>query len=300
MSSYWIGVATITGIYLIAILGVSILTGFTGLFSMGHAGFMAIGAYVSALVTKTFGLPFYVGLLCGIFAAIIVGTIVGYSSLRLEGDYFAIATLGLGEVVKLAIENLDSITGGAKGLADIPKGTTLPVVLLLDIVIVILLFNFLNSRHGRNCVAIRENDLASKTIGIDTTRYKVIAMIISCALCGLAGGLLAHHMHYLHPNMFNAVKSNELIMTVILGGQGSITGTILASLILVPLPEFLRFGTAQEWRMVFYGLLVVLVIVFKPSGLFGNRELRLKDIKNLGKQIKKRFSPDKQRGDENA
>lgn len=283
MNEYWLGVATLTGIYLISTLGVSILTGFTGLFSMGHAGFMAIGAYVSALVTKTFGVPFYIGLLCGISISIIVGLIIGYSTLRLEGDYFVIAMLGLGEVVKLTIENFQGITGGAKGMPDVAAGTTFPLVLILNIIIIILLVNFLKSRHGRNCVAIREEEMAAKAIGINVTRYKLVAMAISCALCGLAGGLLAHYMHYLHPMMFNMVKSNELIMTVILGGQGSLTGTILATVFLVPLPEVLRVGAAQEWRMVIYGLLVVIVIIFRPSGLLGNKEIGLRDVKKIFK-----------------
>ncbi|MDP4109470.1 MAG: branched-chain amino acid ABC transporter permease, partial [Bacillota bacterium] len=131
MNVYWMGVATLTGIYLIAILGVSILLGFTGLFSMGHAGFMAIGAYVSAMITKTFSLPFWVGLPFGIIAATAIGLLIGYPTLKLKGDYFVIATLGIGEVVKLIIENLPDVTGGARGLTDVPKGTNLWLTLVL-------------------------------------------------------------------------------------------------------------------------------------------------------------------------
>lgn len=126
--NYWLGVATLTGIYMIAILGVSILTGFTGLFSMGHAGFMAIGAYTSALVTKTFHLPVLVGVFLGMFTALAVGLLIGYPTLKLKGDYFVIATLGIGEVTKLLIENLPSVTGGARGLTDVPKGINIPHV----------------------------------------------------------------------------------------------------------------------------------------------------------------------------
>lgn len=279
--SYWIGVATLTGIYMIAILGVSILTGFTGLFSMGHAGFMAIGAYTSALLTKTFGIPVLAGVFAGMLVALIIGLIIGYPTLKLKGDYFVIATLGIGEVTKLIIENLPDVTGGARGLTDVPKGTNFPMVLIFVVVIVWLLRNFLRSKQGRNCVAVREEELATASIGANVANYKMLAMGISCALCGISGALLAHYMHYLSPTMFTMVKSDELVMTVILGGCGSLTGTIIASLILVPLPEFLRFGSVQEWRMVFYGLLVVLVIIFKPSGLMGTKEFTIQGARNF-------------------
>lgn len=280
MLTYITGVFTVTGIYLIAILGVSILTGFTGLFSMGHAGFMAIGAYVSALIVKSTGLPLGVGLVCGMVAATLVGVLIGYPTLRLKGDYFVIATLGVGESMKLLVENL-KITGGARGLNGVSGGTNVFLVWGLVVLIVVLLVNFLRSKHGRNCMAVREEELAAAAIGINTTNYKMLGMAISCALCGLSGALLAHYMKYLHPSMFTMAKSNELIMTVILGGRGSLTGTILAALILVPLPEILRFEGFQAWRMVIYGLLVVVVIVFKPSGLLGTNELRWSQVKTF-------------------
>ncbi|MCC2174290.1 branched-chain amino acid ABC transporter permease [Hominicoprocola fusiformis] len=286
MATYLIGVLTVTGIYLIAILGVSILTGFTGLFSMGHAGFMAIGAYVSALVVKSTGLPISMGLVCGTIAATLVGILIGYPTLRLKGDYFVIATLGVGESMKLLVENL-TITGGARGLNGVAGGTNVFLVWGLVIIIVFLLVNFLRSKQGRNCVAVREEELAAAAVGVNMTNYKMLGMAISCALCGLAGALLAHYMKYLHPSMFTMAKSNELIMTVILGGRGSLTGTILAALILVPLPEMLRFEGFQAWRMVIYGLLVVVVIVFKPSGLLGTNELRWSQIKALVDRLKR-------------
>ena len=287
--NYWMGVATLTGIYMIAILGVSILTGFTGLFSMGHAGCMAIGAYTSALITKTFHVPILVGVFCGMLTALVIGLIIGYPTLKLKGDYFVIATLGIGEVTKLIIENMPNLTGGARGLTDVPKGATFPVVLCFLVVIVWGLRNFLRSKHGRNCIAVREEELATASIGANVANYKMLAMGISCALCGISGALLAHYMHYLNPTMFNMVKSDELVMTVILGGCGSLTGTIVASMILVPLPEILRFGSVQEWRMVFYGLLVVLVIIFKPSGLMGTKEFSIQGMRDLGDKAKKKW-----------
>lgn len=193
MATYLIGVFTIMGIYLIAILGVSILTGFTGLFSMGHAGFMAIGAYISALVVKITGFPIGIGMVCGMVAATLIGMLIGYPTLRLKGDYFVIATLGVGESMKLLVENL-TITGGARGLNGVAGGTNVILVWALVVLIVILLVNFLSSKHGRNCVAVREEELAASAVGVNTTNYKMLGMAISCALCGLAGALLAHYM----------------------------------------------------------------------------------------------------------
>ena len=274
MLSYWSGVATLTGIYLIATLGVSILVGFTGLFSLGHAGFMAIGAYGTALSIKLLHMPFFPACLMGILAAMLAGGLIGRATLRLKGDYFVIATLAIGECTKLK--------------------TSLLLVWVILLAVIVILSNFLHSKHGRNCIAVREEELAAKSIGIDVIRYKMLAFLISCALCGLAGGLLAGYMGYLYPTMFTMAKSNELTMTVILGGTGSLTGTILAGLVLIPLPEYLRIESAEEWRMVLYGVLVVAVIVFKPSGLMGSKEFTvagvLRRCKQLAARVRKRGS----------
>ena len=275
---YWIGVVTLTSIYLIAVLGVSVLYGFTGLFTMGHAGFMSLGAYTSALVTIRLGVPNLCGILAGIVVAMMVGVLTGIPTLKMNGDYFVIVTLGIGEAIRIIIQNLTSLTGGARGLQGIPAGSNLGEVLAFLVLSVLFLVNFKRSKLGRNCIAIREEAMAAAACGIDVFRHKLLAMAISCGLCGLAGGLLAHYMHYLTPTMFNLVKSNELIMTAILGGRGSISGTLIAGAVLIPLPEFLRFDSAQEWRMVIYGVLVVLTIIFRPSGLMGTKELTLKTL----------------------
>lgn len=285
MIHYWLGIATLTCIYLIAILGVSILVGFTGLFSLGHAGFMAIGGYIAALATKVLGLPFWSSIILGILASMLVGGVIGKLTLKLKGDYFVIATLAIGECTKLVIENIPEITGGARGLTDIPKVTTFPIAFSILVIVVILLVNFLHSKQGRNCVAIREEELAAQSVGINVTGYKMRAFLISCALCGLAGGLLAGYMGYLYPTMFTMAKSNELTLIVILGGAGSLTGSILAGTVLIPLPELLRIPSIEEWRMVAYGLLVVLVVVLKPSGLMGNREFHLSYVKKIVKTV---------------
>lgn len=276
---YWIGVFVIVGITIIGVLGVAVLTGFTGLFSFGHAGFMAIGAYVSAILVKSFGIPVWVGVIIGTIASVLVGVAIGYPTLRLKGDYFLIATLGFGEVVKLIIENMQNITGGAMGLPDIPGKITLPLMIVLDALAILMVYFFVNSRQGRNCIAIREEETASEVMGINVTKYKILAMGFSCALTGLSGALLAHYMHYLQPVLFSAIKSQELIIMVIMGGMGSISGPVLAAIILTPLPEFLRINSAQEWRMVVYGLIVILIVMFRPSGLFGYREINFNFLK---------------------
>ena len=287
---YWLGVATLVGIYMIAVLGVSILCGFTGMFSMGHAGFMAIGAYTSALITINCNVPIFIGVIAGMIAATIIGIIVSYPTLKLRDDYFIIVTLGIGEAIKLIIQNAAGISGGARGLSDIPAGSHFATVWIIVIITVILLKSFINSKHGRNCIAVREEELAAQSVGISIFKYKMLAMIISCALCGCSGALLGHYMHYLHPNMFTMTKSDELVIMVILGGRGSLTGTILAGLLLLPLPELLRFGSAEQWRMVLYGFLVVVVILFRPSGLMGTKELKIQDIKYFFKWILRKFT----------
>ena len=283
--TYIIGIATQVGVYLIAILGVSVICGFTGMFSMGHAGFMAIGAYDSALLSMRLGFPVPVSILCGTLLSTVFGVLISLPTLKLRDDYFLIVTLGVGEGVRLVIQNLTDLTGGARELTSIPKFTNIWIVLVCLILTVVFIRAFLQSKFGRNCIAIREEELAAKSVGISVFHYKLIAMTISCVLCGLSGGLLAHYMGYLTPNLFKMVKSEELIIPVILGGRGSLTGTIIAGLLLLPLPELLRFGSAQEWRMVVYALLVIFVITFRPSGLLGTKELTLQGIQNTWRKL---------------
>jgi len=290
MNEYFIGVIALTGIQLIAMLGVSLLTGFTGLYSFGHAGFMAIGGYTSALVVKYLHIPIFCSVATGVLVATLVGITIGYPALRLKGDYFLIATLGFGEAVRQIIEYAQNLTGGAKGLPDVAKAFELPTIILIDILVIIILVNFLRSTHGRNCIAIREEETAAQAMGIDITRYKTISLAISCALTGLSGAMMAHFMQYLHPSMFGMMVSDMLIITVILGGLGSITGTILATCILVPLPELLRIENIQSWRMVAYGVIILLILQFKPSGLYGYKELTFKQIKKYIANLKTRLN----------
>lgn len=296
--SYWVGVATQVCIYLIAILGVSVLCGFTGMFTMGHAGFMAIGAYTSAVLSVKLGVPVPLSMLAGVILATIVGIIVSIPTLKLRDDYFMIVTLGVGEGIRLLIQYMEPITGGARSFTGIPHATSIWVGLIALILTILFIKSFLSTKFGRNCIAIREEELAAKSVGINVFNYKLLAMIISCALCGLAGALLAHYMNYLSPTLFKLSKSEELTIPVILGGRGSLTGSIIAGLVLLPLPEFLRFGSAQEWRMVLYGLLVILVITFKPSGLMGTNELTIEGIKKAVFWVKEKLSKKDKKSEE--
>lgn len=271
MSWYYIeGILIQCGYVLMVVLGLSLLTGFAGLFSFGHAGFMAIGAYVSAICTTKFGLSFLPALLLGGVVAGIVGVGLGSLTLNLKGDYFCIATLGFGEAVRLILENWEYV-GGARGISGIPWETNLKSVIIACVIGTLALMALVRSRHGRSIIAIREDELAAEMSGINTFRYKMIALIISAVYAGIGGGLLAHYMTYIQPKMFQMVKSTEYTIIVIFGGLGSVTGSIIGTFILTFLPEMLR--SLDNWRLVIYGLAVIVIIVIRPRGLMGGVEL---------------------------
>jgi branched-chain amino acid transport system permease protein len=271
MSSYEQGIIILIGINIIAVLGVSILTGFTRIFSFGNGGFMAIGAYVSALLSLRTHAPFVVAILGGMLVAAVVAWMLGKLTLGLNGDYFLIATLGFGECVRVLFEYLDPITGGARGLPGIPAKATLPVVLVSVVLAILLAWNFLHSRYGRNLMAIREQGMAAEAVGIDTARYKNLAFVVSAIFAGWSGALYAHYLTFIAPNMFNLDKSAELTITVVIGGLGSLTGSVISTVILTVLPEVAR--AADNYRMLFYGVAVVAIITLRPAGLMGYREL---------------------------
>ncbi len=271
MNTYEQGIIILIGINIIAVLGVSILTGFTRIFSFGNGGFMAIGAYVSALLSLRAHAPFVVAILGGMLVAAVVAWMLGKLTLGLNGDYFLIATLGFGECVRVLFEYLDPITGGARGLPGIPAKATLPVVLFSVVLAILLAWNFLHSRYGRNLMAIREQGMAAEAVGIDTARFKNLAFVVSAIFAGWSGALYAHYLTFIAPNMFNLDKSAELTITVVIGGLGSLTGSVLSTVLLTVLPEVAR--AADNYRMLFYGVAVVAIITLRPAGLMGYREL---------------------------
>jgi branched-chain amino acid transport system permease protein len=276
------GIAVLIGINLIAVLGLSILTGFTGLFSFGHGGFMAIGAYVSAIVSSRLNLPpgiaFPAAILAGALAAGIISVFIGKLTLNLKGDYFCIATMGFGEAVRVILNNVNYV-GGARGWANLPKFTSWWVVLVLDVVCVIITWNIINSRQGRNMVAVREEELAAQMAGVNVFRSKMVALIVSAALAGVAGALMANYIQFIRPTMFNMAKSTDLTIMVIFGGLGSISGTIAGTILLVSLPEIFR--NFAQWRLVIYGLAVIVIMVGRPQGLMGGVELTPSGIRKL-------------------
>lgn len=279
---YLKGILILAGINILPVLGLALLTGFTGLFSFGHAGFMAIGAYSTAFFMIKLKMPFVVSLILAGFMASFFSYFIGKATLKLKGDYFCIATLGASEALRLILDNLQ-VFGGARGWPDIPVKTTLPVVIIIDIIAIIVLRNIILSRHGRNMIAVREEELASNVSGINAFKYKMISFMISAFYAGVGGGLLATYLGFLQPKMFALVKSTELTIMVIFGGLGSITGSVIAALVLISLPELLR--TFATWRLVIYGLLVVVIIIVRPEGLMGGKELSFNGIYNLFKKI---------------
>ena len=279
MSEYYIGILILVCINLLAVLGLSLMTGFTGLFNFGQAGFMAVGAYAATILTTRYSVPFAAALMAAMVVSALTSFVIGYPTLRLKGDYFAIATLGFSEAVRLLVENLEKLTGGSRGIPRIPTLTKLPVALVAALVALWLEANYVRSRHGRNCVAIREDELAAECIGVNSFRYKQIVFAINAMLAGLAGGLLAHYIGFIQPSMFSIIKSTELIVMVIFGGMHSLTGAVFGTLVLTSLPELLR--AAQAWRLVAYGALVVVIMVVRPEGLMGSWELTPSGIKAL-------------------
>ena len=264
------GIVILIGINLIAVLGLSILTGFTGLFSFGHGGFMAIGAYISAVITARLHLRFALAIVAGAVLAGVISVFIGRLTLNLKGDYFCIATMGFGEAVRIIFNNIPYV-GGARGWESLPKLTNIWMVLVIDVVFVVITWNLINSRFGRNMVAVREEELAAQMAGINVYRHKMIALVLSAAFAGIAGALMAQYIQFIRPTMFNMAKSTDLTIIVIFGGLGSISGSIVGTIILVALPEVFR--TFSQWRLVFYGLAVILIMVGRPQGLMGGLEL---------------------------
>jgi branched-chain amino acid transport system permease protein len=291
LNPYYMRVLMLCGISVVLAVSLNIVNGFTGQFSIGHAGFMAVGAYGSAMFSlhggarwvqslEGAGVPEFaaqgaalmVALLIGGVLAAIAGYLVGLPSLRLRGDYLAIVTLGFGEIIRVVITNVDAV-GAARGLPGIPAWANFFWVGLAVVAVVVVAKRLAASTHGRALFAIRDDEVAAEALGVDTTRYKVLAFVIGSFFAGIAGGLFAHYNAYLHPNSFTFLKSIEVIAMVVLGGLGSISGSILGAVLLTVLPEALR--SAQELRMVIYSLMLIILMITRPGGLLGSRELSL-------------------------
>ena len=259
-------------INIIMATSLNLVNGFLGQLHLGHAGFMAVVAYVSAAMTTRMDLPFIPSLIVGSIAAGIVGLLVGYPILRLGGDYLAIATLGFGEIVRIIFVNTEYV-GGARGLSGIPRYTSWPVLFLLTVAIVVLIRNYISSSHGRAVLSIREDEIAAETMGINLTKYKVLTFAIAAFFAGTAGALYAHYFFIITPATFNFLKSVDYLVMAVLGGLGSITGSIFAASGLTIISALLQdFGAV---RMIAYSVILILIMLFRPSGLMGTKELKL-------------------------
>ena len=263
---YYMQLIILVGINTIMATSLNLIIGYTGQLSIGHAAFMSLGAYSSALVTLHLGLPFWVSLLCGAMIAALFGVIIGLPTLRLKGDYLAIATLGFGEIVRIVFLNL-KITGGTMGLKGIPKKTTLLWVILAIILTVTILNQIIRSRVGRAFIAIREDETAADSMGINSTYYKTLCFGVGAFFAGLGGGLFAHYMRYLSPNSFGFMRSIEHLCMVVLGGLGNMWGAFLGATILTVTPELLR--TVADLRLLIYGAVLVIMMRVRPQGLLG-------------------------------
>ncbi len=284
LNPYWQQIICLAGIVTISALGLNLIYGYTGQFSLGHAAFYGIGAYTAALVTRGIGghspamLP--VGLVAGAIVAGLVALLIGLPILRLKSDYLGIATLGFGIIVKVLFDNSDKVIpmmGGSRGMSGIPRLTTFAWVFPLAVVAVVVLRNIVFSGIGRALISVREDELAAEAVGIDSTRYKTLGFVIGCMYAGVAGGLYAHLFVFLHPSNFDFLKSIDVLLVVVLGGLGSISGTIVAAVAWTFLLEGLRIvlpPAVQDWRWVIYPLLLVVFMLVRPGGIFAGTEFR--------------------------
>jgi len=307
INQYYYQIIIYAGINIILATSLNLINGYTGQFSLGHAGFMAIGAYLSASISTYFApqliailgegafghaVWFLVVLLIGGLGASVTGLIVGVPSLRLKGDYLAITTLGFSEIIRVVIQNLN-IIGASQGFRsiyvydngvrsleavqeysnigykfyEVPKYTDFFWTFLVVAIIIFGITNLMRSTYGRGFIAVKDDEIAAESMGINTTKFKVTAFVIGAFFAGIAGGLYAHFIQYVNPEDFNFLRSVEIVVMVILGGMGSTLGVVIAAIILTILPELLR--DVQQYRMIIYALLIIIMMLLRPQGLFG-------------------------------
>lgn len=271
---YYLGVIIDCGISIILAVSLNLINGHTGQFSLGHAGFMAVGGYSAAKFSLVFSpmvpeslrpMLFVVALALGGCMAALIGLGVGIPSLRLKGDYLAIVTLGFGEIIRVVVQNMESV-GAASGLKGIPKYTTLGWTFALAFITIYVIITLVNSTYGRGFIAVSDDEVAASSMGINPVRYKVTAFVIGAFFAGVAGGLYAHHKQFLSPTGFDFLKSIDIVVMVILGGMGRTMGVIIAAVLLTLLPEVLR--QFADYRMIIYALMIIGLMMARPQGLF--------------------------------
>lgn len=277
---YFLFISYDVGINIILAVSLNLINGYTGQFSLGHAGFMAVGAYTSAVITTKIGerivpmlggaaslepLFFLAALIAGGLIAACSGLLVGAPSLRLRGDYLAIVTLGFGEIIRVLVQNMQSV-GGSRGYSVTHGYTNFFWTFSMAALTVYTVSSLVNSTYGRGFLAVHDDEVAAEAIGINTTKYKVTAFVIGAFFAGIAGGLYAHSKQFLTPGGFDFMKSIEIVVMVILGGMGKNAGVICAAVLLTLLPEVLR--PIAQYRMVIYSLLLIVLMLTRPQGLF--------------------------------
>ena len=289
---YYRGILITIGINVILATSLNVVCGYLGQLPLGHAGFMAVGAYAGAIFMKSTPaatllrsgnhaavIPYIIiAVLVSALVAGIFGLLIGIPALRLKGDYLAIITLGFGEIIRVVLTNIDSVLGfkftyGASGLARIPKFTSLNVIFVFTVICLFLIHVFMKSRHGRAVLSIRDNEIAAESVGINTTFYKTAAFVFSAMLAGVAGCLYAGYIGSLYPSTFKFMKSIEILVMVVLGGMGSMLGSVISAVVLTALPELLR--SFSDYRMVVYSLALVLMMLFRPKGLMGTYDFSM-------------------------
>jgi branched-chain amino acid transport system permease protein len=305
---YYAEIINLTGISIILAVSLNLITGFTGQFSIGHAGFMAIGAYSSAFLSVYYteaaeqwltglvgaslaqSLVFLGVILFGALVAALAGLMVGIPSLRLRGDYLAIVTLGFAEIIRIIILNIDRV-GGATGFRGrvppwdgrliIPAYADFIWIGGFAIITIVVVHNIVKSDIGRALISIREDELAAEAMGVNTTRYKVLAFVISSAFAGIAGALFGHFRQFLHTNDFQFIRSVEILIMIVLGGMGSIAGAVLGAIVITILPELLRKlpGNLYSYRLVIYSALLILIMLTRPQGIMGAKEFGISWLK---------------------
>jgi branched-chain amino acid transport system permease protein len=310
---YYGEILNLTGISVILAVSLNLITGFTGQFSIGHAGFMAVGAYSSVYLTVYYtqsfeqwltsiigatvaqAVVFLCVILFGALIAAIAGLVVGIPSLRLRGDYLAIVTLGFAEIIRIIILNIDRVGGATgfrgrvapwEGRMTIPPYADFIWIGGFAVITIVVVYNIVHSDVGRALISIREDELAAEAMGINTTRYKVIAFVISSAFAGVAGALFGHFRQFLHTNDFQFIRSIEIIIMIVLGGMGSITGSVLGAIVITILPELLRKlpGDLYGYRLVIYSGLLILIMLTRPQGVMGAREFSIPWLKRPQKR----------------
>lgn len=291
-TDYFKGICTTACYTIIMVASLNLLTGFMGEFSLGHAGFMSVGAYCSAIATnmlKNAGLPpillFMIALIVGGIAAALTGIAVGVPALRLRGDYLCIVTVAFAEIIRVAFCNFE-ITGGGKTMSGITRLSNFYWCFWVMVISMTILYMYVRSRFGRTVIAIREDYIAASASGINVTYYKVLTFTISAFFAGIAGAIYAHYMTAMIPTNFNFNYSAEFLTEVIIGGTGSLTGSIIGAAFLSALPELMR--QFANYRMLAYSVVLILVMIFKPGGIFGTYEFSLTRLINrlLGKKEK--------------